>query len=514
MSVILAQLFSNLCVVPSTHIGRTAYRLDGSADSGEGEMTRVKDHKQRKETRAVRGAQRSAGNGDRRETRYRCLSVVVERVLSDLNSLVETLWAADRSQVAAYRDVASPETEADVKETARRNIITILRCVKEDRGLTEVERDALAEFASRRLAQGFPERAVLKAYDIGRGMVTDILLTELARCPHGEETRSALVARTNGALARLTREIMDGVSAIYDAGASRAGEDTTQRHALDRLFEGRWDDLGPSEQARTLEILGFTPAAFHAVAVLTAFAEDEAGPNGVVPTAVVPAGLIDAVRDMAAPGCVSRPWVGLRDRSLVVIAACASEISDRDLASELRRAVETSSLIGALVFGGVGQCKRGVAGIKDSFEDACVVLDLPRTTTGLLPILAYREAQAELVLLDSPVRMRELVDEQIAPLLRWDRNESRPNTKRTRKPATTLLATLEASVEAGWNVTRTADLLRVDPKTVQRKWKLIEALTGWCLKRPRDRHLFELALRAFQLLPPEERERYRTGRHV
>jgi DNA-binding PucR family transcriptional regulator len=98
------------------------------------------------------------------------------------------------------------------------------------------------------------------------------------------------------------------------------------------------------------------------------------------------------------------------------------------------------------------------------------------------------------VLIDSIVRSsrhaERILDDTVTPLLAYDAQHH-----------SELIATLRAFVNAGFNITKSAESLSVHPNTVVYRLRRIRKITGRDPHMPDDLLLFQLGLKLIQLTP-------------
>ena len=91
---------------------------------------------------------------------------LAERVLADLDSVVERMGEAYRNEIPEYAALSQGQLAVDVLPVSRRLLTTFLACVVESRSLTPRELQVFEESGRQRLMMGMPLESVLHAYRI------------------------------------------------------------------------------------------------------------------------------------------------------------------------------------------------------------------------------------------------------------------------------------------------------------------------------------------------------------
>jgi hypothetical protein len=94
------------------------------------------------------------------------VGALAERVLADLDGLVERMGEAYREEIPEYADLSPGQFAVDVLPVSRRLITTFLACVVEGRAPTARELEPFEQSGRQRLAMGMPLESVLHAYRI------------------------------------------------------------------------------------------------------------------------------------------------------------------------------------------------------------------------------------------------------------------------------------------------------------------------------------------------------------
>jgi len=94
------------------------------------------------------------------------VAALAERVLAELDSVVERMGEAYREEIPEYAALSQGQLAVDVLPVSRRLVTTFLACVVEGRSLTPRELKVFEDSGRQRLAMGMPLESVLHAYRI------------------------------------------------------------------------------------------------------------------------------------------------------------------------------------------------------------------------------------------------------------------------------------------------------------------------------------------------------------
>ena len=94
------------------------------------------------------------------------VGALAERVLADLDSLVERMGEAYREEIPEYAALSPGQFAVDVLPVSRQLVTTFLACVVDGRSPSPRELDVFEQSGRHRLARGMPLESVLNAYRI------------------------------------------------------------------------------------------------------------------------------------------------------------------------------------------------------------------------------------------------------------------------------------------------------------------------------------------------------------
>ena len=169
------------------------------------------------------------------------VAALAERVLADLDGVVERMVAAYREEIPEYAALSPGQLAVDVLPVSRQLVTTFLACVVEARSLTPRELEVFEQSGRQRLMMGMPLESVLHAYRIaGREAWT-------ALCSHLPTNETPLLAD----LGARWMDIVDRTSSAL-AQAYLAASHERLRHVDARrreLVEALLTATDPSEVA-------------------------------------------------------------------------------------------------------------------------------------------------------------------------------------------------------------------------------------------------------------------------
>jgi hypothetical protein len=101
-----------------------------------------------------------------RAVRNDAVGALAERVLADLDAVVERMGTSYRQEIPEYAALTDGELAREVLPVSRQLVTTFLSCVVQSRQLTPRELEIFAESGRQRLIMGMPLESVLHAYRI------------------------------------------------------------------------------------------------------------------------------------------------------------------------------------------------------------------------------------------------------------------------------------------------------------------------------------------------------------
>jgi hypothetical protein len=368
-------------------------------------------------------------------------AAVSERVLADLEPVVERMGRAYRAEIPEYAAMSDAAIETDVLPVSRRLVTTFLSCLVEDRPPSGRELAAFEQSGRDRLHTGVPLESVLHAYRIAGREAWSALCAAVAP---GEERLLAelgarwieIVDRTSSALAR----------AYLAASHDRLRDlDSRRRELVEALLTA--DD--PAEVA-SVSLRFSTALAPTYVPVLVAGSGAASGIDGLLSGA--PSGTLGGHRS-----------AGGADRVLLLVPG--------RLAAPLQRPGVLTA------WGRPAACGRELLAEVRSVEAL------------LTTALAEGHRKGSFGPDDLLVEQLLLGNERVADALR----RRVADVLRDRDPAGVLVPTLRAYLASG-SVPETARREHVHPNTVSYRLGRVRELTGLDARVPQDSAVLVLGL--------------------
>lgn len=381
-----------------------------------------------------------------------------------------------RREILEYRTVGEPAFETDIQAMATRNLEALLARLRAGAPVTEEALDRFRRSATRRAHQGVSIHAVLHAYRLwGQAAWEEILAAIDTDNP--EECQAALwvagqvMAHVDTVSTAVAAAYLDEIAGVW------SDREVVRRDLLERLIVGQVGSDLAHRQARALRL---DLATSHLVIVARARAE--AGAERVAMRTA-----LEGAKSHLRPSCGSL-LVGLRQSEVVAIwplTGPAQEPQAHQQANEL-----AAELPDFLV--GIGRLHLGIEGIAASYGEAGEALAIARTNAVSGRAVAFAD-----VLLDHIVRSGShattLGEEVVAPIRAYDENRQ-----------ASLLPTLRAYVENGFNLTHGATALDVHPNTVVYRLRRIKELTGRDPNDPNDLLVLALGLKVADMGGPNQ----------
>jgi sugar diacid utilization regulator len=196
--------------------------------------------------------------------------------------------------------------------------------------------------------------------------------------------------------------------------------------------------------------------------------------------------LLEAARTHLRPSSGAL-LVGARDAEVVALYP-VSELAEVNLAKQ-----DAGSLAGAVAARGLSVglsgWQPGLAGIALAYGEAKAAAQLAAGTGVTGRAVALDELLIDHIARSTP-HVSRILDETLEPLFQYDRAHQ-----------TALVATVRAYVDAGFNLTRSAEVLHVHPNTVLYRLRRVKELCGRDPHDPEDLLILFLALKLAEVSP-------------
>lgn len=403
---------------------------------------------------------------------------IVARLSERLDEITRGMVERYRAEITDYR-LADPQLLfQDVYEVSRDTLLrTVADLEQGRRPAGPADFQATRRAAARRVHQGMSLESFLHATRLWGRIVWETVLT----C-----TDVHIPAEREAAL-RIAGQLFEHLDLISTAAAQGyleelqtvwSDREVVRRDLLDALLAGDGQSARVHRLARSLHL----QLADKYIVVIVRGGERPAAERVEQPlaTRVAMRRIVEAVHAHLKPKAGAM-LVGMRHGEVVALYPYAGsgeldvvERACRDLADDLAEQ-------GACV--GISGAQHGLAALSASYSDAREAIEIAARGGGRSRVVAFKD-----VLIDSIVhssrRADRILGETIEPVLRYDAERQ-----------SELLRTLRAYIDAGFNLTKSAELLHVHPNTVVYRLHRIEELTGRNPHVPDDLLLLFLGLK-------------------
>jgi hypothetical protein len=380
---------------------------------------------------------------------------------------VRAIAALLEREIPAYGRIAASAIEADLQEVVRLNLDLYVRALRERALPSASELAAFEAVCGRRLRQGFPLEAVMRA---GRLEIQSMWELIAARAPRDRLPE----------LASLTLGYMDAINTASERGYVHAREDLGRSRSeavrlfLSRLLRG--DFVDDAEAAREARVLDFDLDRFRIGVVV----EPEGGPDAG--RSALDMQLVEAADELRRR-LASSP-VGLFESGLVIAAAATSV---DDVSRLVVDVLEHPPLPATRLLAAVGSPRAGSTGLRESFREAKRALALGRVLNPGSPVHTYDRLRVfDLFKEDSAVD--SYVQEMLGRLLAMDGQRH-----------THMLETLDAFFSSGMTRKAAASRLGIHANTLDYRLAEIEKCLGHSVRSGSDSFPLQLALKLLPL---------------
>jgi sugar diacid utilization regulator len=408
--------------------------------------------------------------------------VVADRLAGRLEEIARQMVERYREEIVDYRLARPDFLYADVYGVsldALRKTIDDLQSGQ--RATSPADFEGTRRGAARRVHQGMSLESFLHAARLWGRVLWETVLS----CTNQDVAAEREAALT---IAGHLLEHMDMLSTAAAQGyldelqTVWSDREVVRRDLLDALIAGE----GGSERVRRLARSLHLRLCDRYVVVIVRGQDCPAEENTEQPVATRLAlrRIVEATRARLKPGAGSL-LVGVRHGEVVALYPFSSP-ADLDSVRQACCAL-ARDLGGQDASVGMSGAHDGLAKLAVSYAEAREAVDIAVGTGIRDRVIAFDE-----VLIDSIVRSSRhadrILEDTIGPLLRYDAEKH-----------SELVPTLRAYVDAGFNLTRSAELLRVHPNTVVYRLRRIRELSGRDPQVPDDLLLLYLGLKLTRL---------------
>ncbi|MEK6721009.1 MAG: helix-turn-helix domain-containing protein [Chloroflexota bacterium] len=405
-------------------------------------------------------------------------AAIVARIAQRLDDIGRTMASRYRDEILDYRSMPDEILYGDVAVVSVLNFQVLLTTVETGAPIPATVIDELRRSAARRVHQGISLESFLHAYRLWCQYVWETVMTT-ARATRRDEREAAL--RMAGKIIEHMNVISTVVAQAYidEAEGVWSDREVVRRDLVEAMLAGQ----ASTDQVRTqASAIGHDLRDSYVVVLVARAAPTVDDPLDRART--VQASLRHAVEVIKArlrPDAGAATLVGLRHEQVVVLYP-----ADRPgQQATLRRQCDAlaSTVAGSGFFVGIGGWHAGPEGIATSYADAREALEIAiRAGTSGVPV-SFDDVVLEHIARSSP-RSKRLLAESLRPLRAYDE-----------KRGAELVTTLRAYMESGFNLTRSAAALSVNPNTVVYRLRRVKELTGRDPHRPDDLLLLCLSLK-------------------
>lgn len=392
---------------------------------------------------------------------------IADRIRGRKEELAQQIVDRFRVEIVDYR-LADDALQEDVYTLTLANVEALLDEL-ETGGPTSDEQLERIRLTAAQRAHEVSLEAFLRAWRLFGETAWSAVLTAV----QAGDTAEHMAALEAAAL--LLRHIDDvttaGLQAYLDEVQSPLSDlRLMRRDLLESLVSGTGD---PEQIRRRVQSLHVRLSDAYIVVVVRGTGTT-AEPETIDPPAATYASLrriVEGVREYLRPE-LGPVLVGVRDGEVVALYPVAEPAVADSVRAECVELATALAVDGVTI--GMSGWHPGVAAIAIGYEEARAAERLAEGTGRSGRALAFDEVLIDHIVRSSPV-IEHALDETLRPLVEYDRARH-----------TDLVGTLEAYVEAGFNVTKSAAALHVHPNSVVYRLRRIKQLTGHDVHNPNE----------------------------
>lgn len=396
------------------------------------------------------------------------VGIIVARIEARTEEISRRLVERYTQEVLDYRALSQATLGGDIAATAMRNVEELLLDLGRGTQIEGERLEPLRRSGARRVHQGVSFGDLLQAYRLWGQVVWEQLLAAIS--PDVPEEREAALWMA-GRIMRHVDTVSHAVAQAYldEAAGVWRDREVVRRDLLETLIAGRAMTEPARRQAAELKL---ELAESHLVLLARPRRAPVADGRETLRAA------LERAKALLVPAHGSL-LVGLREEEIVAIYP-SLELGDVATArAQAERLAEASD--GWFV--GIGRCHAALSGIASSYVEAREALELALASDEPRHVVAFGDVLIDRILGTSH-HCEALLEETVRPLRAYD--EAR-NAE--------LLKTLATYFESGFNLTRSAATLHVNPNTVVYRLRRIHTLTGRDPGDPDDLLLLMLGLK-------------------
>jgi PucR C-terminal helix-turn-helix domain/GGDEF-like domain len=396
--------------------------------------------------------------------------VIARRLTGLEEELARRIAARYRQEIVDY-GAADSSVSADAAGVALCNLKALLSNLEEGEALSDGQLDETRVGAARRVHQGVSLEAFLHAARLWGQFVWERLRDATSDCPEERDAALEIASRVMGHVDLLS---VAGAQAYLDEAQGLSGVGRVlRREFLEELLGGERD---PHRARRQAGSSGVRLAENYVVILVRQPLEERGAMRWT----------IEAARTHLRPsGGVL--LVGARDAEVVALYPVSDPGQVHTAKKDAESLAGTVAARGLTV--GLSGWHPGLSGIALAYAEAKEAARL-----GALAGVTDRAVTLDEVLIDHIARftphVSRILDETLEPLFRYDQAHQ-----------SALVATVRAYVDAGFNLTRSAEVLHVHPNTVMYRLRRVRELSGRDPHDPDDLLILFLALKLAEVSP-------------
>jgi sugar diacid utilization regulator len=407
--------------------------------------------------------------------RETAIQAIAGRLASQKEELAQLVVDASVREIVDYGTPGDRRLLADVFSAALLHVEVLVATLEGAEPVPDEYLEGLRKLAARRLHQGVPLESFLHAARLWEMVCWDAV-RKITRTHFPQDQEAAL--EIGASILRLAARISTIVTHAYLDELTDRG--LLRRDLLDALLTAKGDGGAAVRLARLLRV----QLAEHYVVVVVRGEGVEVGDAREQPAAA--RSRLDRIveetrRNVRPPG--GSLLAGMRNGDLVVLYPASGPA---DLDAVRQDCVALAAALGAEVgIGMSGWHERSAVGI--AYAEAMDAVEIA-ARTGIRGRAVRLDEVLVDYLLDSSPPAKRILKATLRPLVAYD--EAR---------RTALVATLRAYLDTRFNITKSAEVLFVNPNTVVYRLRRIKKLSGRDPQNPDDLLVLSLAMKLADL---------------
>ena len=409
------------------------------------------------------------------------VAALARRIGAQVDDLGRRMVARYREEIADYGQADDDFLYGDVLDVSVDNLRVLLESIEQGREPPDDAMEATRSGAARRVHQAVALESFLHAARIwGQTIWEAVLATARTDVPEEREAALHFATRLLQHLDLMSTSAAQGY--LNELQSVWSDREVVRRDMLEALISGKADSESVRRLARSLHL-----RLADAYAVIVAHGQEtplDEEPEQPLATRAALRRIVESARVNLRPTAGSL-LVGMRHGEVVALYP-VSHRRDVEIVREQCTAL-AEALVDQNVSIGMSGCRDGLANVATSYGEARHAVEIAvGTGTHGRPIV-FDDVLIDQVVRSSPHAAR-IIEGTLEPLIAYDAERQ-----------SDLVATLKAYVEAGFNLTRSAEILYVHPNTVVYRLRRIKELSGRDPHDAQDLLLLVLGLKLLDL---------------